>query len=73
MGAEVRGESPVLRPPGSPAEPGLGGWRGRRDVSELAYLASRVNTNLQSLSREEQSSNAGITFLPATPVVQGSI
>lgn len=56
-GAEVRGAwrgagalSCGLR--GAPGKTELAGWRGGRNFSKLAYLASKVNTNLRSLSRE---------------------
>lgn len=42
-GVEVCAEEP----PGKPV-----GWRGRHSFSKLAYLASKVNTNLRSLGRE---------------------
>lgn len=41
----------VLRSPqGAPGKPV--GWQGRHSFSKLAYLASKVNTNLRPLSRE---------------------
>ena len=37
---------------GAPRKPELAGWWGRCIFSKLAYLATKVNTNLRSLSRE---------------------
>lgn len=51
-GAEVHGKELVLCPVASGEPPELAGWQSGRNFSKLAYLASQVNTNLWSLSRE---------------------
>lgn len=54
-GVEERGEEPVHLLCGLWGAPGkleLVGWWDKHDVSKLAYLASKVNTDLQSLGRE---------------------
>lgn len=55
QGHGMCGEGPVhpscgLR--GSHGKLELAGWQDGCDFSKLAYLASKVNTNLRSLSRE---------------------